>query len=77
MSPRTLQRQFADATGVSAYEWVIRERVALAQEMLESRHAALARVANFSGFKSEQSMRKHFRRIAGTSPAEYRQKFRG
>jgi AraC family transcriptional activator FtrA len=77
MSPRTLQRQFADATGVSAYEWIIRERVALAQEMLESRHAELARVADVCGFKSEQSMRKHFRRIAGTSPAEYRQQFRG
>jgi AraC family transcriptional activator FtrA len=49
----------------------------LAQEMLESRHAELARVADVSGFKSEQSMRKHFRRIAGTSPAEYRQQFRG
>jgi len=72
-----LQRQFAEVTGVSAYEWIIRERVALAQEMLESRHAELARVADVSGFKSEQSMRKHFRRIVGTSPAEYRQRFRG
>jgi AraC family transcriptional regulator, transcriptional activator FtrA len=77
MSPRTLQRQFVDATGFSAYEWILRERVAVAQEMLESRNAALARVADLCGFKSEQSMRKHFRRIAGTSPAAYRQQFHG
>jgi AraC family transcriptional regulator, transcriptional activator FtrA len=77
MSPRTLQRQFADATGLAPYEWILRERVAVAQEMLESRNAALARVADLCGFKSEQSMRKHFRRIAGTSPAAYRQQFHG
>ena len=77
MSSRTLQRQFADATGFPPYEWILRERVAVAQEMLESRNATLARVADLSGFKSEQSMRKHFRRIAGTSPATYRQQFHG
>src|ERR1700722_3152855 len=77
MSSRTLQRQFADATGFSPYEWILRERVAVAQEMPESRNATLARVADLSGFKSEQSMRKHFRRIAGTSPATYRQQFHG
>jgi len=77
MSPRTLQRQFTDATGFAPYEWILRERVAVAQEMLESRNATLARVADLCGFKSEQSMRKHFRRIAGTSPATYRQQFHG
>ena len=77
MSSRTLQRQFADATGFPPYEWILRERVAVAQEMLESRNATLARVADLCGFKSEQSMRKHFRRIAGTSPATYRQQFHG
>jgi AraC family transcriptional activator FtrA len=77
MSTRTLQRQFADATGFSPYEWILRERDAVAQEMLESRNATLARVADLCGFKSEQSMRKHFRRIAGTSPATYRQQFHG
>lgn len=77
MSPRTLQRQFTDATGFAPYEWILRERIAVAQEMLESRNATLARVADLCGFKSEQSMRKHFRRIAGTSPAAYRQQFHG
>jgi AraC family transcriptional regulator, transcriptional activator FtrA len=77
MSPRTLQRQFVDATGLAPYEWILRERVAVAQEMLESRNATLARAAELCGFKSEQSMRKHFRRIAGTSPAAYRQQFHG
>src|ERR1700761_5509822 len=39
MSPRTLQRQFHDATGMAPYEWLIRERVAIAREVLESQNA--------------------------------------
>ncbi|MEX3951087.1 helix-turn-helix domain-containing protein, partial [Paraburkholderia sp. EG287B] len=76
MSPRTLQRQFHDATGLAPYEWVVRERVAVARELLEAQSALpLARIAEFAGFGSEESMRRHFRRIALTSPAAYRERF--
>ncbi|ARL04575.1 transcriptional regulator FtrA [Burkholderia pseudomallei] len=76
MSPRTLQRQFRDATGLSPYEWLIRERVGLAKEMIERDPALpVARVAALAGFGSEESLRRHFRRIAATSPAAYRRSF--
>ncbi|GLU31535.1 transcriptional regulator FtrA [Trinickia caryophylli] len=76
MSPRTLQRQFRDATGMAPYEWVVRERVAVAREMLEAPEPLpIARVAELAGFGSEESMRRHFRRIALTSPATYRRRF--
>jgi AraC family transcriptional activator FtrA len=76
MSPRTLQRQFHDATGMAPYEWLVRERVALARELLESQNAmSMARVAQTAGFGSEESLRRHFRRIALTSPGAYRKKF--
>ncbi|CAG9249640.1 Transcriptional regulator [Paraburkholderia unamae] len=76
MSPRTLQRQFLEATGMGPYEWVLRERVSVARELLESRpRLTLARVAELAGFGSEESMRRHFRRIALTSPAAYRAQF--
>jgi AraC family transcriptional activator FtrA len=76
VSPRTLQRQFRDATGMAPYEWLIRERVAVARELLEAKAPLpIARVAELAGFGSEESMRRHFRRIALTSPAAYRQKF--
>ncbi|MFM0290784.1 transcriptional regulator FtrA [Paraburkholderia megapolitana] len=76
MSPRTLQRQFRDATGMAPYEWLLRERVAIARELLET-HARLpmARIAERAGFGSEESLRRHFRRIALTSPGAYRRKF--
>ncbi|WP_315137047.1 transcriptional regulator FtrA [Achromobacter marplatensis] len=76
MSPRTLQRQFHDATGMAPYEWLVRERVAAAREILEAQPALpISRVAEFAGFGSEESMRRHFRRIVLTSPAAYREKF--
>ncbi|AHI67596.1 transcriptional regulator FtrA [Burkholderia thailandensis] len=76
MSPRTLQRQFRDATGLGPYEWLIRERVGLAKEMIERDPALpIARVAALAGFGSEESLRRHFRRIAATSPAAYRRSF--
>lgn len=76
MSPRTLQRQFRDATGLGPYEWLIRERVGLAKEMIERDPALpVARVAALAGFGSEESLRRHFRRIAATSPAAYRRNF--
>ncbi|HLX00816.1 MAG TPA: transcriptional regulator FtrA [Trinickia sp.] len=76
MSPRTLQRQFLEATGFGPYEWLIRERVAVAKEMLEAAAPmAMSSVAERSGFGSEESLRRHFRRIVQTSPAAYRRKF--
>lgn len=76
MSERTLQRRFREATGFGPYEWLIRERIALAKDMLETRpRLSIGAVAERAGFGSEESMRRHFRRIAMTSPAAYRQQF--
>lgn len=76
MSPRTLQRQFREATGMGPYEWLIRERVSLAKEMLETRpRLSIGRIAERAGFGSEESMRRHFRRVALTSPVAYRRQF--
>ncbi|WP_233805976.1 transcriptional regulator FtrA [Paraburkholderia sp. HP33-1] len=78
MSPRTLQRQFRDATGMAPYEWLVRERVAIARELLEATPPLpMTRVAELAGFGSEESLRRHFRRIALTSPGAYRRRFGG
>lgn len=75
MSPRTLQRQFQDATGIGPIAWLIRERVALARDLLESPATPMAQVAELAGFGSQESLRRHFRRIVATSPGAYRQRF--
>ncbi|MQA39938.1 transcriptional regulator FtrA [Rugamonas aquatica] len=76
MSPRTLQRQFHETTGLSPYEWLLRERVSLAKQMLETPRATLAHICERAGFCSEESFRHHFRRLAGVSPSGYRRAFR-
>ncbi|MES2297359.1 MAG: transcriptional regulator FtrA [Pseudomonadota bacterium] len=75
MSPRTLQRQFHEATGLGPVEWLIRERLAIAKELLEQPDLALAQVAERAGFGSEESMRHHMRRLAATTPGAYRRQF--
>ncbi|WP_347557720.1 transcriptional regulator FtrA [Robbsia sp. KACC 23696] len=76
MSPRTLQRQFLSATGFGPYEWLVRERVAIARELLETQAALpVDQIVDLVGFGSVESMRRHFRRVTFTSPAAYRKKF--
>jgi len=74
MSPRTLQRQFQDTTGLGPTEWLTRERIAIAKDLLES-PLPLAQVAERAGFGSEESLRHHFRRLLATSPGAYRKAF--
>jgi AraC family transcriptional activator FtrA len=75
MSPRTLQRQFQEATGMGPVEWLIRERIAIVKDLLETGALPLAQVAERAGFGSEESLRHHFRRLAATTPAAYRRRF--
>jgi len=75
MSPRTLQRQFQQTVGLAPGEWLVRERVALAQDILQSSRRSLPQVAQAVGFNSQESFRRHFRRVAGVSPTSYRRQF--
>lgn len=75
MSPRTLQREFRAATGLAPYQWLVRERVARARELLETSRLAPERIAQLVGLRSGESLRHHFRRLVGTAPAQYRRRF--
>lgn len=75
MSKRTLQRQFLDATGLAPHEWLVQERVSVAKQLLESPQPAISVVGERTGFGSEESFRRQFRRVAGVSPVHYRKAF--
>jgi AraC family transcriptional activator FtrA len=75
MSTRTLQRQFQESTRLSPMEWLVRERVAVAKELLEAGRASVTEISERAGFGSEESFRRHFRRVAGISPSLYRKQF--
>jgi AraC family transcriptional regulator, transcriptional activator FtrA len=75
MSTRTLQRHFNDAVGLSPLEWLIKERVSFAKQMLESTQLAIVRVGELAGFGSEEAFRRHFKQLSGVTPAAYRKHF--
>jgi AraC family transcriptional activator FtrA len=75
MSIRTLQREFTAATGVAPYEWVVRERIQCAKELLETTRLSAQGVAVRVGMGSAESLRHHFRQRVGTTPGQYRRRF--
>ncbi|MBW8848563.1 MAG: helix-turn-helix domain-containing protein [Burkholderiales bacterium] len=52
MSPRTLLRRFTEATGQSPGDWLIAERVAEAQRLLEATSLPVERIAAEAGFSA-------------------------
>jgi AraC family transcriptional regulator, transcriptional activator FtrA len=75
MSPRTLLRRFREATGLPPYEWILRERIAAARDLLESGKLPLGTISTRTGFGSDESFRRHFRRSLGVSPSAYQKRF--
>ena len=75
MSPRSFARHFKLVTGLSPHDWLLRQRVRHAQELLEDSDLPVERIAEASGFGAPETLRHHFRRIAGTTPSAYRRAF--
>jgi AraC family transcriptional regulator, transcriptional activator FtrA len=74
VSPRTLQRRFAELS-LSPSGWLIEQRVTASQELLESTHLSVEQVASRVGFGSADLLRKHFSRAVSVSPSRYRESF--
>lgn len=75
MSPRTFARRFQDETGTSPHTWVLMQRVALAERLLETTDAPVEEIASRCGFGSATMLRHHFTRLRGTTPTAYRRTF--
>jgi AraC family transcriptional regulator, transcriptional activator FtrA len=76
MSPRTFARRFQAAAGTTPLQWILRQRVHRAQELLETTDLPLDRVAQEAGLGTAANLRIHMRRVAQTSPSAYRRTFR-
>jgi transcriptional regulator GlxA family with amidase domain len=75
-SPRTFARRFVATTGTTPLQWLLRQRVLLAQRQLETTDDPIERIAERCGFGSAAGMRIHFQRQVGTNPTSYRRTFR-
>jgi AraC family transcriptional activator FtrA len=76
MSPRTLTRRFRAAVGMPPGEWLHRERLRLAQRLLERTDEPIEVVARRAGYDAAVTMRAQFAARLQTSPRAYRQTFR-
>jgi transcriptional regulator GlxA family with amidase domain len=77
MAPRTFARRFRQETGTTPYRWLLRQRVLLAQELLEGTDETVDAIAWRTGFGTAAALRHQFVRALGTTPNAYRRAFRG
>jgi transcriptional regulator GlxA family with amidase domain len=77
MSRRTFTRQFRLTTGATVSAWLLGERLARAQHLLETTDQPIDAIAQGAGFGSSASLRQHFVEAFRTSPSSWRREFRG
>jgi transcriptional regulator GlxA family with amidase domain len=77
MSRRTFTRHFRQLTGTTVGHWLLSERLALTQRLLETTDQSIENIGALAGFGSPVSLRHHFRAAFGVSPLSWRQTFGG
>ena len=76
LSSRQLARRMQTEVGSGPLDWLQQQRVARAQELLESTDASVDQVATMCGLGTATTLRRHFQRHVGVSPTAYRTTFR-
>jgi len=76
MSVRTFTRRFREEMGISPGEWLARQRVDRACQLLEATDLPIDMVAAEAGFGTAASLRQHLQAAVGISPSAYRRTFR-
>jgi AraC family transcriptional regulator len=73
LSPYHFARQFKAATGLPPYQYVIQRRVERARQLLQAgARLPLAEVAAQAGFSDQSQFTRHFKRLVGVTPGQFR-----
>jgi AraC-like DNA-binding protein len=72
LSPNHLTALFVRDIGVSPHQYLLRERIRLAKEMLRGTDAPITELALELGFSSSQHFAKAFKQAVGTTAIRYR-----
>jgi transcriptional regulator GlxA family with amidase domain len=75
MSPRQLQRRFAEEIGIPPGGYVERVRMEAARRALAEGADPLDSIARRCGFGTGETLRRVFHKHLGVSPSEYRNRF--
>ncbi|MGO7090836.1 helix-turn-helix domain-containing protein, partial [Rhizobium leguminosarum] len=65
-------RAFRETTGMTPYQWVLRERIDRARDLLRTSKTPLAEVAIACGFADQSHFTRVFAGIVGTTPGNWR-----
>ncbi|MDN0198654.1 GlxA family transcriptional regulator [Streptomyces sp. S.PNR 29] len=76
LSPRHFARAFQAETGMTPGRYVDRVRLEHARRLLEDTGDGVEEISRASGYGTPEAMRRAFLKALGTSPAEYRRRFR-
>ncbi|TRW80299.1 helix-turn-helix domain-containing protein [Mycolicibacterium sp. 018/SC-01/001] len=72
MSRRSFDRQFRGVAGISPKQWLLHQRVLVAQRLLEGSEEPIDAIARQAGFANGIALRRQFQRHLGVSPLRYR-----
>ncbi|SCL49164.1 transcriptional regulator, AraC family with amidase-like domain [Micromonospora citrea] len=75
MSPRTFLRRVKAATGTTPHAWLLQQRLARAEELLESTALPLDEIARRVGYANSAVLRGQFVKRRGIPPRAYRRAF--
>lgn len=73
MSQYYFSKLFKISTGTTPHQYVMRQRVERAQEILRETQTALADLSTQVGFETQSHFTSVFRRVVGTTPKRYRE----
>lgn len=76
VSPRTVNRRFREQVGATPLQWLLRQRVHRAQELLETTDLSVEEISRHCGFGTSVAMRQQFAKHIRNSPTAYRRAFR-
>ena len=77
LSPRTLNRRFKQATGVSPQAYLQRLRIGAAKDLLRQSNLSIGEIAWQLGLQDASYFSQLFRQHSGMSPLRYREAVRG
>ncbi len=70
-----LSRKFIEESGVSLTDFILKEKTEEAKRLLRYSDKSLTAISSYLGFSSQSHFSRVFKKYAGTTPGDYREKY--
>ena len=77
LSVSHFSRAFRTSTGMPPHQWLLRQRVSAAKQLMTSHDLTLAEIAVAAGFANQSHFTRVFSSVAGMSPGAWRRETQG